>query len=71
MRIQLRHRSIHILSTEQRANILTVSRKEKFCYFPNLIGMFDVEIGKEIKGENVGKLISPVKQLHGTGAARS
>ena len=50
---------IHIPSTEQRADILTKSlEKEKFCYFRNLIGMYDVGTGKEIKGENVGKLIS-------------
>ena len=47
---------IHIPSTEHRANILTKSlRKEKLCYFRNLIGMSDVGTGKEIKGENVGK----------------
>ena len=47
---------IHILSTEQRGDILTKSlEKEKFCYFRNLIGMSDVGTGKEIKGENVGK----------------
>ena len=49
-------------------NILTKSLgKEKFCYFWNLIGMSDVRTGKEIKGENVGKLITPVNQLHGMG----
>ena len=47
---------IHIPSIEQRADILTKSLvKEKFCYFRNLIGMFDVGNGKEIEGENVGK----------------
>ena len=46
---------IHIPSIEQRADILTKSlRKEKFSFFRNLIGMSDVRIGKEIKGENVG-----------------
>ena len=46
----------HIPSTEKRAYILTKSlRKEKFSFFRNLIGMSDVGIGKEIKGENVGK----------------
>ena len=47
---------IHIPSTEHRADILTKSLgKEKFCFFQNLIGMFDVGADKEIKGENVGK----------------
>ena len=47
---------IHIPSIEHRAHILSKSlRKEKFCYFRNLIGVSDVRSGKEIKGENVGK----------------
>ena len=47
---------IHFPTNKQRANILTKSLgREKFHFFRDLIGLFDIGNANEIKGDNVGK----------------